>query len=390
MHLSYFTVLKDGYVNKVTLSTFFSLATSALIPIFILKVGANEILITYNYYFVAVSLAIIIDAFSLLRTERILSRRKHRRKLTEKIISNFFWFGLVIGPISLLEIIFLNTPFLIVMFTRAVLNFSRVALVHYKTLSLLGWFVNFLASIRNLIWLVFIYLELQALSFSQIIWLTTFVELLLIFTCLVMMVGLKKLNKVTPFDFGFLKVIVNSIRKVPTWMSFSNGYLSLSDRVAISLLPEAVQVKYIGYKFLNQYVDSFFAVIAYRIRLLTFANKRVVSKPLIIFPCIISLVFVFVFTELFFEIEHAKSYLIFGSIGFFLTARRAIDVFVSPFLMSQNRYDIIFKRNTVETILIICALLFLLDYDADFIYLVVSSLSFLTTAAVFYLYKLSS
>jgi len=364
------------YLNQITLWQVLSLAVGFFIPILVLELGSEDFIQVLNFYMVSLSVAIIFDSLSLLRVERIFSKRHSAelRRLVGTMLSSYLLYFFVLLIVAIIEISTYGFSFVMVGFGRHVANVARNCLVYWRPLNFFKTFVNQIATLRNILLILSVIYFESSLGFSLSIFAISLFE-----TVSILLIILSKYQGKIVISFsqiikGLMRQIRSMFRRPQSWVSLSSAVVGIAERsLAVMVFSSMNLTVYLTYKMLPQYIDAAYAAIGYQVRTYSLSKGRSVSLSAILLPIIGISGFGLVFSFIYFSIDSVLSAVIFVTLSLLITLRRSVDIFKVPVLVVYGKYPAIMIRNFFEIFLGCGALLLsvMLFDDVDRIFLMV-------------------
>jgi len=376
--------------NKVIASSALSMFSSAFLALAF--VNNSSIFIELNYYFLAVLFSIIPDSAIVIRLERVFSRGKaFVNGLYTSLLGLYSIISAVVFVASILEYVFFGTLYLVIVFSRHLLNLFRLTHPYINGLVRVPVFSNLLVVLKNLLIIVVLMLYPHIETPIVIIGFLSLGEIFVI--ALYSLSNFKGGKLKFSFSFSFSGYFKKYILHKAFLVNISQLASITVDRLAlIYFYPASAQEVFFKYKILQQHIDGAYGIFGYKVHIEILSNKLLqVAKDLLGVAFVLHVIGA-VTVWYFFTLEYILSYVIFEVLILMLIFKRIVDGVVSPILIKLGTYREVVYKNFMEVAVIGFYIVASFEYfhdDIGMLFLGLVSLGFLSTLlfAIYLQYK---
>lgn len=352
-----------------------SLLSGFLIQIVAISFEYDNYLISLNNVMIGIALASILDSFSLMRIEKIFSKKndKSLKKIIQNIIS---WKILIFISIIFIIIFFPNKDISVIICTaisRHAYNFLKLGFAQLETKSII-----FTISANSLIIRIVSNLLLMIIPFiaeqnniNLLIILVCLIEVL--FIILIIMVNFDGLCFNIRVPLKYIKISLNKFIKSGLLFGLLNSIQGSIDRIILPfMVSDQIQVDYFKYKIVNQIIDGGYSLIGYPIHLNIIKTKRIPSLLILLKSSLYLLLLGFICFIYVFDVDSFTSFAIVCSLIFLVSFKRLIDGTFGSLLIAIKNYKLGIYKNIIEIFSLIlgisCIIILSNEIRADYTY----------------------
>lgn len=340
-----------SYFKNNTFTNFLLLATGSLLPLLCAKLYNGYLLVPLNQYYISIIIASAIDSFQIIQIEYIYStaRLNTQKKLTATILNRQIGVSLILIPFIIIEFLIFHTGFLAIIYNKHIFNTARVGMVYGGGKGLISITLNYIGILRNIL------MSIAALFFQLDIYFILSLVLISIIEVIIIWYFISKIYevKINPSlipNKDFKRLINKSLRSIRTYGISATSIVNACDRFLITVFDPLIQISYLTYKVVQQYIDGFFGIFAYELHISQMKNKIFPTNKKIFILILSMTIFGFLSSFFLLKIETFYSAFIILLTCFMISFRRLLDGVLNANLRAFKKYYTSIYKSLIEVI----------------------------------------
>lgn len=340
-----------SYFKNNTFTNFLLLATGSLLPLLCAKLNNGYLLVPLNQYYISIIIASAIDSFQIIQIEYIYSTAKlnTQKKLTATILNRQIGVSLILIPFIIIEFLIFHTGFLAIIYNKHIFNTARVGMVYGGEKGLISITLNYIGILRNILMSIAAFFFQLDIYFILSLVLISIIEVIIIWYFISKIYEVKINPSLIP-NKDFKRLINKSLRSIRTYGISATSIVNACDRFLITVFDPLIQISYLTYKVVQQYIDGFFGIFAYELHVSQMKNKIFPTNKKIFILILSMTIFGFLSSFFLLKIETFYSAFIILLTCFMISFRRLLDGVLNANLRAFKKYYTAIYKSLIEVI----------------------------------------